>query len=62
MLIAFEAVLEDESRYNKISLQLKVMPVLIHCKEYDTMSEVHDYKLSAVVASQARTVLRVKNY
>ena len=41
---AFEAVLLDEPKYNKASLQVEVLPVLIHCDDCDNDSKVEQYK------------------
>jgi hydrogenase nickel incorporation protein HypA/HybF len=41
---AFEAVLEDEPRYKKTSLQVEVLPILIYCGDCDTTTEVLNYK------------------
>ena len=41
---AFEAVLLDEAKYNKASLQVEVLPVLIHCDDCDKDSKVEQYK------------------
>jgi hydrogenase nickel incorporation protein HypA/HybF len=41
---AFEAVLLDEPRYNKAWLQVKVLPIVIHCDDCDKNSEVQQYK------------------
>jgi hydrogenase nickel incorporation protein HypA/HybF len=41
---AFEAVLADEPRYKNTSLQVEVLPVLIHCDDCDKNSEVQHYK------------------
>ena len=43
---AFEAVLLDEPRYNKASLYVNVLPVLVHCDDCDKDSEVKHYKFA----------------
>ena len=43
---AFEAVLQDEPRYNKTTLHVEVLPVLIHCDDCDKDSEVQQYKFA----------------
>lgn len=43
---AFEAVLLDEPRYNKASLQITVLTVLVHCDDCDKDSEVQHYKFA----------------
>lgn len=41
---AFEAVLEEETRYRKASLEVTVLPVRIKCETCDTVSEIIDYR------------------
>jgi hydrogenase nickel incorporation protein HypA/HybF len=43
---AFEAVLLDEPQYNKASLHVTLLPVLIHCDDCDKESEVQHYKFA----------------
>ena len=43
---AFEAVLQDEPRYNKTSLQVIMLPVLVHCDDCDKNSEVRYNKFA----------------
>ena len=43
---AFEAVLLDEPKYSKASIHMKVLPVLVHCEECNTDSEVAHYKFT----------------
>lgn len=40
---AFEAVLETEPRYNKTSLHVEVLPILIHCDYCNKNTEVLNY-------------------
>ena len=44
MRSAFQAVLETEPRYHKTSLEVLVLPVLIHCDDCNKNSEVQNYK------------------
>ncbi|RDB06369.1 hydrogenase maturation nickel metallochaperone HypA/HybF [Runella aurantiaca] len=41
---AFEAVLENEPKYQKTTLHVEVLPILIHCHACDKTSEVHQYR------------------
>lgn len=41
---AFEAVLQDEPQYNKASLHVTVLPILIYCGDCEKNSEVQHYK------------------
>jgi hydrogenase nickel incorporation protein HypA/HybF len=41
---AFEAVLQDEPGYSKASLQVIMLPVLVHCNDCDKDTEVQHYK------------------
>lgn len=43
---AFEAVLLDESKYNKATLHVEVLDVLVHCDDCDKVSEVKEYKFA----------------
>lgn len=40
---AFSAVLETEPQYNKTSLHVEVLPILIHCDDCDKNTEVLNY-------------------
>jgi hydrogenase nickel incorporation protein HypA/HybF len=46
MQSAFEAVQQDEPRYNKASLQIIVLPILVHCVDCGKDSEVQQYKFT----------------
>lgn len=41
---AFEAVLEDEPKYSKTTLNVTVLPILIYCDDCKTTTEVKQYK------------------
>ena len=43
---AFEAVLLDETKYNKATLNVEVLDVLVHCDDCDKDSEVQQYKFA----------------
>jgi hydrogenase nickel incorporation protein HypA/HybF len=55
---AFEAVLEDEPRYNKTSLQVEVLPVLIHCDVCDKTTEVKNYKFACSCGKPSRNIVQ----
>jgi hydrogenase nickel incorporation protein HypA/HybF len=55
---AFEAVLESEPVYNKISLHVEVLPVLIHCGECDKTTEVKDYKFVCSCGKPSRNIVQ----
>ncbi len=44
MQSAFEAVLLDEPQYNRSSLHIEVLPIMVYCEECQEKSEVNDYK------------------
>jgi hydrogenase nickel incorporation protein HypA/HybF len=58
MQSAFEAVLEDQPLYNKTSLHVKVLPVLIHCKDCDKDVEVHHYKFICSCGKPSRNIIQ----
>ena len=41
---AFQAVLEDEPRYNQATLHMEVLPVLVYCNDCNKTTEVFNYK------------------
>ena len=43
---AFQAVLEDQPKYNKTSLHVEVLSILIHCDLCGQTSEVEQYRVS----------------
>ena len=43
---AFEAVLLDEPKYNKATLNVEVLDVLVHCDDCNKGSEVKEYKFA----------------
>lgn len=49
---AFEAVLEDEPRYNKSVLHVDVLPVLIYCDDCDKDNEVQHYKFVCTICGK----------
>ncbi len=55
---AFEAVLEDEPRYNKTSLHVEVLPVLIHCDDCDATTEVRQYKFVCSCGKPVRNIVQ----
>ncbi|MEO8763439.1 MAG: hydrogenase maturation nickel metallochaperone HypA [Ginsengibacter sp.] len=55
---AFDAVLQDETRYNKASLFVEVLPVLIHCDECNATTEVHHYKFICSCGKPSRNIVQ----
>ncbi len=55
---AFEAVLEDEPRYNKTSLHVEVLPVLVYCDECDKTTEVKEYKFVCSCGKPSKNVVQ----
>lgn len=44
MQSAFEAVVSTEGKFQTAKLNIKVVPILVHCQECDKTSEIKDYK------------------
>ena len=59
---AFYAILEDQPIYNKASLHVDVLPILIHCDECNKDVEVHHYKFICSCGKPAEILFRAKNY
>lgn len=55
---AFEAVLQDESQYKNVSLEVEVLPVLIHCAECDATTEVRHYKFICSCGKPCRNIIQ----
>ncbi|MEO6328727.1 MAG: hydrogenase maturation nickel metallochaperone HypA [Ginsengibacter sp.] len=55
---AFEAVLEDEPRYNKTSLHVEVLSVLVYCDECDKTTEIKEYKFVCSCGKPSRNVVQ----
>jgi hydrogenase nickel incorporation protein HypA/HybF len=55
---AFEAILEDEHRYDKCSLYVEVLPVLIHCDECNAITEVLNYKFACICGKPSRNIIQ----
>lgn len=55
---AFRAVLEDEPRYQKTSLTVEVLPILIHCDSCDKTSEVQNYRFVCACGKPSRNVVQ----
>ena len=49
---AFEAVLLDEPKYNKASLHVTVLSVLVHCDDCNKDSEVQQYKFACAICGK----------
>lgn len=55
---AFEAVLEDEPRYNKASLYVEVLSVLVYCDDCKKNTEVVDYKFACSCGKPSKNVVQ----
>jgi hydrogenase nickel incorporation protein HypA/HybF len=55
---AFQAVLEDEPVYNKASLEVEVLPVLIHCSDCGKITEVQHYKFVCSCGKPSRNIIQ----
>lgn len=55
---AFQAVLEDEPQYQKTSLYVEVLPILIHCDTCDKTSEVQNYRFVCACGKPSRNVVQ----
>ncbi|MCU0469146.1 MAG: hydrogenase maturation nickel metallochaperone HypA [Arcicella sp.] len=55
---AFQAVLEDEPRYQKTSLNVTVLPILIQCSECQKISEVEQYRFICPCGKPSRNVIQ----
>ena len=55
---AFIAVLEDEPIYNKTTLHVVVLPVLIHCDDCNKTTEVLNYKFACSCGKPSRNIVQ----
>lgn len=55
---AFQAVLEDEPRYQKTSLHVEVLPILIHCDDCNKTTEVQQYRFVCSCGKPSRNVIQ----
>ena len=55
---AFEAVLETEPQYNKTSLHVEVLPILIHCDDCDKNIEVLNYTFVCSCGKPSKNVVQ----
>lgn len=55
---AFQAVLEDEPRYQKTSLIVTVLPILIHCDDCGKISEVQQYRFICPCGKPSKNVIQ----
>ena len=55
---AFQAVIEDEPKYKKTTLNVEVLPILIHCDDCDMTSEVHQYRFICPCGKPSRNVIQ----
>ncbi len=58
MQSAFEAVLLDEPKYNKASLFVNLLPVLVYCDDCDKTTEVLNYKFACSCGKPSRNVVQ----
>lgn len=55
---AFSAVLEDEPRYQKTSLHVAVLPILIYCDECGQTTRVQQYRFVCPCGKPSRNVVQ----
>ena len=55
---AFEAVLETEPQYNKTSLHVEVLPILIHCDDCDKNTEVMNYTFICTCGKPSKNIVQ----
>ena len=55
---AFAAVVEDEPCYNKTSLHVKVLPILIYCDDCNKTTEVLNYKFACSCGTPSRNIIQ----
>lgn len=55
---AFQAVLEDEPRYQKTTLSVSVLPILIQCDDCNTTSEVEQYRFICPCGKPSKNVIQ----
>ena len=57
---AFEAVLQDEPRYNKTSLKVEVLPALIYCDDCGKTTGVLNYTFVCSCGKPSRNIVQGK--
>ncbi len=55
---AFQAVLEDEPRYNKTVLHVELLPVVIYCDVCDKRTEVMQYRFVCSCGKPSRNIVQ----
>ena len=55
---AFAAVLEADPQYDKASLHVEVLPVLIHCDVCDKTTEVLNYKFACSCGKPSKNIVQ----
>ena len=55
---AFQAVLEDEPRYQKTTLNVTVLPILIQCDDCGKTSEVQQYRFICPCGKPSKNVIQ----
>ena len=58
MQSAFKAVLEDEPKYQRATLEVEVLTVLIHCEVCNTTSEVKNYTFICPCGEPGRNIVQ----
>lgn len=55
---AFEAVLADEPKYEKTTLHVDLLPVLIYCDDCDITTEVQQYRFVCGCGKPSRNIVQ----
>lgn len=55
---AFEAVLETEPQYRNKSLEVEVLPILIHCDNCQKTSELHQYRFICECGQPSNNIIQ----
>ncbi len=55
---AFQAVLEDQPEYQKASLHVEVLPILIQCDDCGKITEVEQYRFICACGKPSRNVIQ----
>ena len=58
MQSAFEAVLLDEPQYQKASLYVELLPILVYCGECEKTSEVSNYKFVCSCGRPSKNIVQ----
>jgi len=55
---AFEAVLLEEPKYNKATLQVEVLPILVYCDDCDKTTEVVNYTFACSCGKPSKNIVQ----